>query len=168
MAFFFVNIVGFIVYYTHPAAPPWYYRDFGNVLITGTKSNAAGLLRFDHYFNVHLFEDLYSKGSNVFAAMPSLHAAYPLAGIYYAFKQPNKIIRIFYLIIMVSIWVSAVYLYHHYVLDVLAGIAVALTGLTLFEGVIMKTKWYSRFFNYYLETISKTNSVNIREPQLSE
>ena len=26
MAFFIVNCIGFIIYYIHPAAPPWYYR----------------------------------------------------------------------------------------------------------------------------------------------
>lgn len=153
MAFFTVNVVGFIVYYTHPAAPPWYFRDYGNVLITGTKSNAAGLLRFDHYFNVHLFEDLYAKGSNVFAAMPSLHAAYPLTGLFYAMKQPNKIIRTFYFLIMVGIWISAIYLYHHYVLDVLAGITCAIIGLMVFERGLMQTRWYQRFFSYYLFSI---------------
>lgn len=154
MCFFTVNIVGFIVYYSHPAAPPWYYRDYGDVLITGTKSNAAGLLRFDHYYGVKLFEDLYAKGSNVFAAMPSLHAAYPLAGIYYAFKQRLNFIKAFYIIITIGIWISAIYLYHHYVLDVIAGIACALIGLFVFEKILMKAGFFRRFFNYYLRSIN--------------
>jgi inositol phosphorylceramide synthase catalytic subunit len=87
--------------------------------------------------------------------MPSLHAAYPLAGLYYAFRQPSKLIRIFYLTIMISIWIAAVYLYHHYVVDVLAGILCALAGLFIFEKILMKSKWYSAFFNYYLEAISE-------------
>ncbi len=153
MSFFIVNLVGFVLYYTHPAAPPWYYRDYGNVLITEMKSNAAGLLRFDTYFQTHFFKDLYSKGSNVFAAMPSLHAAYPLVGMYYAFKQPVKTIRIFYLIITAGIWVSAIYLYHHYILDVLAGIACAVIGLTIFEKFLMQKDFYKRFFNYYMNAI---------------
>ena len=78
MAFFIVNCIGFVIYYTYPAAPPWYYEEYGALLDVNTKSNAAGLLRFDSFFEIHLFEELYSKGSNVFAAMPSLHASYPL------------------------------------------------------------------------------------------
>ena len=121
MAFFIVNIFGFIIYYAHPAAPPWYYLEHGNLLDVNTKSNAAGLLRFDQFFGINLFENLYSKGSNVFAAMPSLHASYPLIGLFYAFKQPLKWMRVVFAVVMCGIWFAAIYLTHHYILDVIAG-----------------------------------------------
>ena len=54
MAFFLVNCIGFVIYYWHPAAPPWYYEEYGDILNEKTKSYAAGLLRFDHLFS-HFF-----------------------------------------------------------------------------------------------------------------
>lgn len=133
LAFFFVNVLGFIIYYTHPAAPPWYYEQFGNVIDTTTKSNAAGLLRFDQFLGVHFFEDLYSKGSNVFAALPSLHSAYPLIGFIYASRLKRKHFKYIFGIVSAGIWFSAIYLYHHYTLDILVGISCALLGVYILE-----------------------------------
>jgi hypothetical protein len=81
-AFLIVNLIGFLIYYLYPAAPPWYVEEHGMTLDITTKSYAAGLLRFDRYFGINLFSGMYSKGSNVFAAMPSLHSSYPLIGLY--------------------------------------------------------------------------------------
>ncbi len=154
MAFFIVNCIGFVIYYLHPAAPPWYYEKYGSVLDVTTKSNAAGLLRFDNYFGIHLFEDLYSKGSNVFAAMPSLHSSYPLIGLIYAYKQPAKWLKILFATVMVGIWFSAIYLSHHYILDVIAGIACGLLGVYFFEKVMLRNKWFGKFMKKYEDVIS--------------
>lgn len=157
MAFFIVNCIGFIIYYVHPAAPPWYIAEHGTVLHVTTKSYAAGLLRFDNYFGIHLFEGLYSKGSNVFAAMPSLHASYPLIGLIYAIKLPAKWLRILFATVMIGIWFSAIYLSHHYILDVLAGIGCGLLGVFIFEKVLFKNKWFRKFMKKYEEIITENN-----------
>jgi membrane-associated phospholipid phosphatase len=159
MAFFFVNIIGFIIYYLHPAAPPWYYEKYGSVLDVTTKSNAAGLLRFDNYFGIHFFEGLYAKGSNVFAAMPSLHASYPLIGLVYAYKQPAIWLRIVFAIVMVGIWFSAIYLTHHYILDILAGIGCGLLGIFIFEKVLLNTNNFGSFMKKYEAVISKDKKI---------
>lgn len=149
LAFFFVNILGFIIYYTHPTAPPWYYEAYGNVLDTSIKSNAAGLIRFDKYFGITLFEDLYSKGSNVFAAMPSLHSAYPLIGFIYAKRLNKKYFMYIFGIVSIGIWFSAIYLYHHYTLDIIVGISCALLGIAILEKLIFSSnkveKWLLNF-----------------------
>jgi len=153
MAFFIVNLIGFVIYYVHPAAPPWYYEIHGPVLNTETKSYAAGLLRFDHFFGIHLFEGMYSKGSNVFAAMPSLHASYPLIGLIYAFKHKSNAFKIIFAIFMFGIWFSAVYLTHHYILDVIAGIACGLLGVFIFENILMKNNSFRGFMEKYEKKI---------------
>lgn len=149
LAFFFVNILGFIIYYVHPAAPPWYYAEFGNTLNTATKSNAAGLLRFDEYFGINLFADLYSKGSNVFAAMPSLHSAYPLIGFIYAARLSKKYFMYVFGIVSIGIWFSAIYLYHHYTLDIVVGISCAVIGVYILENYILSStrsrNWLQNF-----------------------
>jgi len=154
MAFFIVNILGFIIYYLHPAAPPWYIAEHGPVVDVQTKSYAAGLLRVDQILDIKLFEGIYSKGSNVFAAMPSLHSSYPLIGLYYSFRQPRKFIRIIFATFMIGIWFSAVYLNHHYVLDVLAGIGCGVLGIYLFERLLMRQPTFNRFMINYENEIT--------------
>ena len=154
MAFFLVNCIGFVIYYLHPAAPPWYYQEFGNTLDVKTKSNAAGLLRFDHLYGISLFEGLYSKGSNVFAAMPSLHSSYPLIGFIYSLKLNAKFIRIIFATFMAGIWFSAIYLNHHYILDVLAGITCGLAGVFFQERFLLRNKWFKGFMKAYENKIS--------------
>lgn len=154
-AFLFVNLIGFCIYYLYPAAPPWYVVHHGMILDPATKSFAAGLLRFDQIFGINLFAGLYEKGSNVFAAMPSLHASYPMIGLYYSFQHPLKWIRVVFAIVMLGIWFAAIYLTHHYILDVLAGIAVGVAGIFVFEKYILRTKWFSTFLLRYEKAISK-------------
>jgi len=93
----------------------------------------AGEGRFDHLLHVSVFSGLYAKSSNVFAAMPSLHASYPLIVLYYGIKSRLRLANLLFGTIMVGIWFAAVYSSHHYVLDVLAGIICGLTGISLFN-----------------------------------
>jgi inositol phosphorylceramide synthase catalytic subunit len=132
LTFLFVNILGFIIYYAYPAAPPWYVQQYGFDFIAGTPGNTAGLHRFDAYFDVTIFKSLYEKSSNVFAAMPSLHSAYPLIVLYFGWRFDFKWVNLLFATIMLGIWFAAVYTSHHYLLDVLAGITCAIIGIVVF------------------------------------
>lgn len=151
--FVLVNMLGFVIYYIYPAAPPWYMQEFGQGFIAGTKGNTAGLHRFDVYFNVNIFTSLYAKSSNVFAAMPSLHSSYPLIVVYYGIREKLGWMNILFATVMVGIWFAAVYTSHHYVLDVLAGISCAIFGIFLFEKVLLKNVVFSRFVDKYNKKI---------------
>ncbi len=131
--FLLVNLIGFVIYYVYPAAPPWYVEYYGFRFIPHTLGNVGGLSRFDIYCHVSIFKSIYAKSSNVFAAMPSLHSSYPVIVLYYALK--NRVGKMSWLfgLVMVGIWCSAVYNSHHYVLDVLLGIACALLSIVLFN-----------------------------------
>jgi membrane-associated phospholipid phosphatase len=133
LTFLLVNLLGFVGYYLYPAAPPWYLQQYGTEFLENTPSNPAQLIKFDQFFNLPVFQTLYSKGSNVFAAMPSLHSSYPLIVIYYGIKNRLGKINIFFAVVVVGIWFAAVYTSHHYVLDVLAGILTAVIGNLLFN-----------------------------------
>jgi hypothetical protein len=149
LTFVLVNFLGFVVYYAFPAAPPWYVQYHGFTFHTLTAGNTAGLAKFDAYFNAGIFKSIYSKGSNVFAAMPSLHSSYPVIVLYYGLKNRLGIVNIFFAIVMFGIWFSAVYLSHHYVLDVLAGILTATLGITLFNLLLSRANWFQRFINNF-------------------
>lgn len=133
--FFLVNLLGFVVYYGYPAAPPWYVQLNGFNFIAETKGNTGGLIRFDEFFNLPIFQSIYSKSSNVFAAMPSLHSSYPVIVLYYGLKNKLGLINVFFAVVMLGIWFTAIYTSHHYMLDVLAGITCALIGILLFNWI---------------------------------
>ena len=154
LSFLLVNILGFVVYYLYPAAPPWYVKEYGFDLIMNTPGHTGSLSRFDDFFGIHLFSSLYSKSSNVFAAMPSLHSSYPVVVFYYAIKKRLGLINIFFFIFMTGIWFSAVYTGHHYVQDVIGGITCAVIGLYFFQKILLKTNWFRTFLFKYERLIS--------------
>ncbi|QES87453.1 phosphatase PAP2 family protein [Rhizosphaericola mali] len=145
LTFLLTNFIGFVVYYTLPAAPPWYVALHGFNFNPHTPGNTAGLARFDQIFDIHLFQGMYAKSSNVFAAMPSLHASYPTVTFLYAVKNKIKYGSIFCGIVMIGIWFAALYTSHHYVVDVLAGISCALCGYFLYQYWDKNWKAFQRF-----------------------
>ncbi|GAB3912902.1 phosphatase PAP2 family protein [Mucilaginibacter boryungensis] len=153
LTFFTVNILGFIVYYIYPAAPPWYVQLHGFQFFPHTTAHIGGLARFDKFFHTSVFKGIYTKGSNVFAAMPSLHSAYPVIVLFYGLKNRLGWINIFFAIVMLGIWFTAVYASHHYVVDVLSGIVCAITGILLFFFIARFNRLQS-FLNRYAKVIS--------------
>jgi inositol phosphorylceramide synthase catalytic subunit len=140
--FLSINFIGFIIYYSYPAAPPWYVQQHGFSFQPATPGSPAGLSRFDNYFGIAVFKSLYQRGSNVFAAMPSLHSSYPLLVLYYGIRNRLGRINIIFAVIAAGIWFAAIYTSHHYILDVIAGILCAGLGLIFFD---ILYGWYKRY-----------------------
>ena len=151
LTFLLVNLIGFVIYYLHPAAPPWYVQQHGLQFQPLTMGSTAGLARFDSFFGVSIFKSIYAKNSNVFAAMPSLHSAYPVIVLFYAVRNKSGLFNLFFFTIMVGIWFAAVYTSHHYVLDVLAGICVAVTGIASFRWLARHSRGFQRFLDYFMQ-----------------
>lgn len=140
-AFLVVNLLGFLGYYVHPAAPPWYVLEHGFDVVFDTLGSAAGLVRFDALTGGSFFHDFYCHNANVFAAIPSLHAAYVLvAALYSVMSKCPRWISVAMFVIAAGIWFSAIYTGHHYVIDVLAGIVTALLGVFIFECGIVHSR----------------------------
>ena len=155
LVFLLVNLIGFAGYYIHPAAPPWYVAMHGFDFIPGTHGETAGLGAWDSMTGLGIFDGLYSRNSNVFAAMPSLHAAYMLIAFIYSLRARCSVaLRVLFAFICLGIWWTAVYTSHHYILDVSAGIGVTLLGCALFELVLMKLPPFKRFIDNYKTYIS--------------
>jgi hypothetical protein len=153
LTFLFVNLLGYVAYYVYPAAPPWYVEKHGFLLNFGTLANRASLERFDAFFHLGVFKSIYTKGSNVFAAVPSLHSAYPVIVFYYGLKAKMGWWNAFFACVMVGIWFTAVYSSHHYVIDVLLGIVFALGGIFLFNEVLLKSKAIVKALDKYEKII---------------
>ncbi len=118
--FFWLNMVGYSTYYWYAASPPWYVAMYGlGPAKLDVLANVAGCGRFDSLIGVPLFAGWYGKSADVHGAIPSLHIAYPLMAVYYAFRfgALKKLTFGFYFLMCFS----AVYLNHHYLLDIIWG-----------------------------------------------
>lgn len=119
--FLLSNVMGLVTYVIYPAAPPWYVMQYG----TGpaqldAKPSAAGAARFDKLLGVSYFKQFYARNPNVFGAMPSLHVAYPVL-CFCVTRVRGLIWAIPTGLFALLVAFSALYLQHHYVLDVVAG-----------------------------------------------
>ncbi len=124
-AFLLVNLMGMATYILYPAAPPWYVEQYGlGPAVLDAAPSAAGAARFDALFGVSVFASFYSRNANVFGAMPSLHCAYPTL-VFAVTWRLGRAWRILTGAFLALVAFSAVYLRHHYVLDVLAGVTYA-------------------------------------------
>ncbi|CDB04988.1 pAP2 family protein [Prevotella sp. CAG:520] len=154
LAFLFVNLVGFVGYYIHPAAPPWYVIEHGFTPVLNTPGSVAGLGRFDSLVGAPVFHSIYCNNSNVFAAVPSLHAAYMLvATIYAIISRQNKLCIGIFAFICMGIWWTAVYSTHHYIIDVLLGILTTIVALLILERLLLRAEWAKRFMAQYAKNI---------------
>ena len=127
--FLFMNIVGFATYYVYPAAPPWYVADYGLGPVNyAARSSAAGAARWDALTGIPYFAGFYGRSADVFGAIPSLHVTYPLLTFFYGLELRKRWLDVasFGLFLLVSF--AAVYLDHHYVLDVLLGVLYAVVA----------------------------------------
>ena len=76
------NFMALATFVLYPAAPPWYFQRYGAIQPTDTAYGqvaAGGLVHLDEMFNMGLFTTVWgSFNQNYFAALPSLHAAWPV------------------------------------------------------------------------------------------
>jgi membrane-associated phospholipid phosphatase len=125
LGFLLVNLLGWAVWVLYPSAPPWYVDAHGFAAPgPGVASNAAGLLRVDAWLGVDYFRAFYAKSAYVFGSFPSLHVAYAALVALVTARMPGKL-PLFTTAFAVAIGFAAVYLRHHYVLDVFGGAALA-------------------------------------------
>jgi hypothetical protein len=129
--FLVVNVLGFATYFVYPAAPPWYVAAYGlGPARMHIAPAPAATQRFDALLGIHLFDDMYGRGIDVYGAYPSLHVSYPLLAALLAFRYRElRWARVPAVLFFLLMCLSAVYLQHHYVTDVWLGIAYALVAL---------------------------------------
>jgi membrane-associated phospholipid phosphatase len=104
-----ISYLAFIVFYLYPAAPPWW-------------ATRAGYLKDQPVYlnNYYSMSAIIKAGPNQVAAMPSLHMAYPsfiaLIMLYYWRWKAIPI-----LLLPATVAFAAMYLGHHYFVDLIAG-----------------------------------------------
>lgn len=127
--FFLMNVVGFATYHIYPAAPPWYYHAHGCFVDMAANPQAGPRLEHvDAMLGFDYFRGMYARSSDIYGAVPSLHVAYPgliLLNGFRLFKLPGKV---FSIVFFVSMCFAAVYLDHHWIIDIVLGLVYCLAA----------------------------------------
>jgi len=125
-AFAIANVISYAFWMIVPAAPPWYVRQHGCVVdLRAAASEGAALARVDRAIGVAYFHAFYSRAASVFGAFPSMHCAYPVLGLITAWRAGRRT-RPLHVGYAVWMAVAAVYLDHHWVIDIVVGSGYAL------------------------------------------
>jgi membrane-associated phospholipid phosphatase len=113
-----VSYAAFITYIIFPAMPPWMAS--GNGYIPPLQEVTGVVM--SHFFkaNISLPSILSLVGGNPVAAIPSLHAAFPLMVFFFLFKW-NKKAGLAFIPYVLGVWFAVIYLGEHYFTDVLVG-----------------------------------------------
>jgi inositol phosphorylceramide synthase catalytic subunit len=135
-AFAFANWISFTVWIALPVAPPWYVHAHGCDVSLAAVPSPAGLARVDALLGFAYFSHFYARAASVFGALPSMHCAYPMLGLFSAWRGAGKKERAIHVTYALWMAASAVYLGHHWVIDVLAGWATAFAGVRLARLVV--------------------------------
>lgn len=120
------TVVGMAGYVLFPAAPPWLASQLGEVPALDRISDLGwGFLHLDA---VGWLTDSGQAASNPVAAMPSLHAGAALLVVLFLWTDAGTVWRMLMASYVLVMGVVLVYTGEHYVVDVLAGWATAVTG----------------------------------------
>lgn len=132
-AFLTLAGLGFAGYIVFPAVPPWMALQYGvihHVAKIFNEFNAVVLLQH----HGHAYRQVIDVDYNKTAAMPSLHAAFPILSALYLNKAYGRW-GLLMLVYAAIVWFAVVYMAEHWVIDVAAGAACAVVAYALIEAV---------------------------------
>lgn len=139
--FLVLNVLGFTTYCLYPAAPPWYFHAHGCAVdVAAHASEGPNLARVDRLLGFRYFGAMYAQSRIVFGAMPSLHCAYAVLIALDGWALFGRVGRTGAVVFAAWMAFSAVYLDHHWILDVVAGGALSVA-------VFLLMRWISSRFN---------------------
>jgi hypothetical protein len=119
-----LHVIGYTIHFLHPTAPPWYVMDYGTgPAVLTAPPDAAGGSRFDELLGVQWFSGQYRASSSVFGALPSLHVGQTFLAALFATRYRS--LRVVAWTFFALVLLASVYLNHHYVVDGIAGMAIA-------------------------------------------
>lgn len=126
-AFLVLSYLAFLTYIIFPAMPPWMASEQG-FLPPLQKIMDQVLASFANPISVPSIYQYF--GANLVAAVPSLHAAYPLLIFLFVVRR-LKYIGLLTLPYVLGVWFSVIYLGEHYFFDVIIGILYALCAFLM-------------------------------------
>lgn len=116
--------MAFFTYIIFPAMPPWMASNQGYIPPLAKIMDQV-LASFSHPISVPSIYKFF--GANLVAAVPSLHASYPLI-IFLFLAKKVKYWSILAVPYVLGVWFAVVYLGEHYVVDVIIGVLYTVTA----------------------------------------
>ena len=145
-----LNLSGLVIYIAYPMAPPWLASDAGYLghvaRLTSRGWRDIGLSRVDVILN---------GVGNPVAAMPSLHAGTAVLIATYGIWRLRSSYRFLLLLYPLSMCLALTYYGEHYVVDLLAGAALALAVLVVCDW------WESRRVGSEPEVLATADDVRV-------
>jgi hypothetical protein len=131
-----LTFLGYLTYLLYPAMPPWLASNTGHI---------AGITRIIpvmwNHVGVHGASAVFTGGSrfdNNIAAMPSLHAAYPMLLLLFFWSRARTPLRVLLVSYVLAMAFTLVYTGEHFVIDEFVGwtyaIVTFVVGNRLFDG----------------------------------
>ncbi|MFD0569435.1 phosphatase PAP2 family protein [Kitasatospora gansuensis] len=118
-----LTYAGFLTYVLYPAVPPWMAGERGATpAVTRIVADVLGQVELPRAASV--FEDG-SRFANDVAAMPSLHAAYPMLIALFFWPTATRRVRVLLAAYPAAMAFTLVYGAEHFVIDILVGWAYA-------------------------------------------
>ncbi len=135
-----LTLLGYVTYVLYPAMPPWMASQTGHL---------GGTVRFIplmwNHVGLHVAAALFTGGNrfdNNIAAMPSLHAAYPMLICLFFWKGSRTWVKAILVTYVLAMAFSLVYGAEHFVIDVFVGWLYAAT--TFVVGSRLLDRWEAR------------------------
>jgi hypothetical protein len=130
-----LHALAILIYVLLPVAPPWWVSLNGLAhptpeLVAATNMTAA--------MDGVIVQGLIRSASNWFAAVPSLHGAYPVLMYLLALRNKNRFAARTFLVYTVAMFASTVALNQHYIFDLLVGSLLSLTAYSLASRVKLR------------------------------
>lgn len=144
VAILILSYAGWVSYIIYPAAPPWMAAEKG-YLPSVTKIIDQTLGVFPE--KISLPTIYHQINPNQVAAIPSMHAAYPVLVLLFSLKFFKKK-GLLFLLYLIPSWLSIIYLGEHYAIDVILGAIYAVIAFAI-------TKLSYQFLKAKLATVVK-------------
>ena len=124
-AFTILNFCAILIYLLLPVAPPWWVTLNGmaqptNELVAQVSMTAA--------MDGKLVQGLIKNAAQWFAAVPSLHGAYPVLLMLLAIGDRSRLVIAGLALYAAAMWAATVMLNQHYIIDLIIGAILALVA----------------------------------------
>jgi hypothetical protein len=135
-----LTFIGYITYVLYPAMPPWLASQLGHI---GKVTRIIPVVW--NHVGFHGAAFLFTGGNkfdNNIAAMPSLHAAYPMLLLLFFWKRARRPLRVVLVTYVLAMAFTLVYTGEHFVIDEFVGWAYAVTAFVV--GSKLLDRWQAR------------------------
>jgi hypothetical protein len=135
-----LTFLGYVTYVLYPAMPPWLASQTGHI---GKVTRIIPVVW--NHVGIHGAAFLFTGGNkfdNNIAAVPSLHAAYPMLLLLFFWKRARRPLRVLLVTYVLAMAFTLVYTGEHFVIDEVIGWAYAITAFLV--GSRLLDRWQAR------------------------